>query len=150
MTEADLSLILHSSQPHGLGDHDPFDDVYQVKAGDNLTSIARDTASLIRGRSGPIRRTRKSSVVGTPTSSAQASASTSLTTRILRKIIATSRLLIAETTQDATSLIKQSEAGKRQLEAFLFKVDAINFLANIGVGVGSLAAKVLKGRRDDW
>jgi hypothetical protein len=124
----------------------PFHDVYQVKVGDNLTSIARahgfdnpgpiwgypPNRQLFGGRSPNQIRPNERIHIPYPRG-------------LLTKIIATAQYLIAETTQDATRLISQSQADKRQLEDFLFKIDAINFLASVGAGIGSLAAHGLRG-----
>jgi len=63
----------------------------------------------------------------------------------LRKIISTSEYLAADVAKSAKKLIAEQHANKKDLESFLFKVDAVNFLASMGVGIGSLAAKGAKG-----
>lgn len=64
---------------------------------------------------------------------------------LLKKIIATSQHLIAEVTASATQMIAGENIHKKELEDFLFKVDAVNFLAGIGVGIGALTAQGARG-----
>ena len=112
-----------------------FYDSYVVKPGDTLSKIAQiygfsnpgpivafpPAASFWRGRSpNLIRPAERLSVPWLPD--------------LLRKVIATSEHLIAEIGKDSANLIQGQYHDKKQLESFLFKVDAANFLAGVGVG----------------
>ena len=57
----------------------------------------------------------------------------------LRKTIATSEYLIREVRKDMHSLVSRQLKTKDDMNDLLFKIDAVNFLANIGAGVVALA-----------
>jgi hypothetical protein len=123
-----------------------FHDAYHVKSGDNLTRIARahlfdnpgpivaypPNASFFRNRS--VHLIRPGETVLVP-----------YHPDLLKKIIATSRHLIGEVSGFATQLIREQQADRKKLDEFLLKVDAVNFLASLGVGIGSLGVQGAKG-----
>lgn len=123
-----------------------FHDVYRVQLNDNLTKIGRafgytnpgpihaypPNQGLLRGRSPNLLRPGETLMVPYHPD-------------LLRKIVATSRHLIDVAMQSAATLTQQAEVRKQDLEQFLMKIDAINFLANLGVGIGALAAQGIKG-----
>jgi hypothetical protein len=63
----------------------------------------------------------------------------------LQKIIATSEHLILDVAKSATDLMRQERRQKQEIDDFLVKIDAMNFLANIGVGIGSLSVSGARG-----
>lgn len=124
----------------------PFHDAYKVKPGDNLSSIARwagfanpgpilrypPNANLFRGRSLDLLRPGELLWIPYPKD-------------LLLKIIATSEHLIQEVTKATAELTRATRADQKDLESFLFKIDGLNFLANLGVGIGMLAAHGARG-----
>lgn len=122
-----------------------FHESYRVRGGDNLTRIAK-----ARGfdNPGPIVaypenrlffRTRSPNLIR-PGDAFLLPYHPDL----LRKIVATSELLIAEVTKSAAELIREETRSKKEIDDFLFKIDAVNFLANVGVSIGSLTAQGAK------
>jgi hypothetical protein len=63
----------------------------------------------------------------------------------LQKYIATCRHLTIEIARSAKALIDEQMKSKKEIDQFLYKIDAINFLANIGVGIGALTVQGAKG-----
>jgi hypothetical protein len=123
-----------------------FHGTYQVKPGDNLSKVARTkgfdnpgpivayppNASFFRSRSPNMLRPAESFLIPYHPD-------------LLRKIIATSEYLIVEVVKSTKAIIGQEVRNKQQIDEFLFKMDAINFLASIGVGVAQLSAKGIRG-----
>lgn len=118
------------------------EDVYIVKAGDNLTKIAKNhgfgnpgpifsyppNKTLFRNRSpDAIRPGEKIRIPYHPD--------------LLKKIIATSKYLASELASETTKIMREQDIHKDVLEKFLIKIDAANMLANVGVGLGGLIAK---------
>jgi hypothetical protein len=64
---------------------------------------------------------------------------------LLRKMIATATQLGIEVQADAEKMMRAAHADKGDIDRFLFKIDAVNFLAGLGVGIGSLVAAGAKG-----
>ena len=60
---------------------------------------------------------------------------------ILRKIIATSIYLIEDVIRSTQKFYQDLDLSKKEIDDYLIKIDAVNFLANIGLGIGSLVAK---------
>ena len=54
---------------------------------------------------------------------------------------ATSEYLIAKVVSDTKSFVGKADIKKKEMNEYLRKIDAINFLAQIHVSIGSLAAK---------
>lgn len=64
---------------------------------------------------------------------------------LLQKYIVTCKNLINEVAKGASQLIDEQIRNKKQLDDFLFLIDAANFLAGAAVGIGSLAVQGMKG-----
>lgn len=124
----------------------PFHFPYAVKRGDNLTKIGKPwgfsnpgpifkyppNQSTFKGRTADQLRPGDRLMVPYPPES-------------LKKIVATSRHLAADVARSAKKLIAEQHANQKQLEQFLFKVDAVNFLASLGVSIGALSVQGAKG-----
>lgn len=124
----------------------PFHDVYAVKKGDNLTAIGRkwgyeNPGPIVAYPDNQKKFKQRSPDLIFPGEQFAIPWHPDL----LRKVIATSKYLAGETTRHATKLIHEQSANKRDLEDFLGKIDAINFLANLGVGLASLTVQGAKG-----
>lgn len=63
----------------------------------------------------------------------------------LERCIQTSEHLIREVTAFNIRLIQEQIKDKRELEDYMKKIDALNFLAGMGVGIASLTAQGVKG-----
>ena len=124
-----------------------FADVYVVKAGDNLTKIAKS-----RGYRNPA-----PVIAFLPNRSRFSSPGSENSLRIgekiyipwhplvLKKLIATSEYLATQVAEDAKRLIEEQDANKEDLDRFLKLVDAANFIANLSVEIGSLIAEAGHG-----
>jgi hypothetical protein len=123
-----------------------FHDTYTVKSGDSLAKIGKAYGFA---NPGPI-------VAYPPNSQRFLNKSPSLIhpnekfvvpwhPDLLHKYIATCQHLMSEVTKTATRLIKEQMHNKKELDDFLFLIDAANFLAGAAVGIGSLAVQGMKG-----
>jgi hypothetical protein len=119
-----------------------FHDVYVVKPGDKLTTIARkkgymnpgpivaypENQAFFRGRSpNLIRPGEKFFVPWHPD--------------LLKKFVVTMEALVADVQNTANKLIREDVENKEELEKFLVMIDSINFVAQIHVAIGSLAVE---------
>lgn len=123
-----------------------FYDVYSIKPGDNLTVIGRKwgfqnpgpiynyprNRFLLRNRSPDLIYPGETVFIPWHPD-------------LLQKVIATSNHLITTIKADAAKLISEQYSNKKKLEQFLFKIDAVNFLASIGSSIGSLVVKGARG-----
>jgi len=121
----------------------PFCDVYVVKAGDNLTKIAKSkgykTPAAIIGF--PNNQTR----FATPAKQNLIRPGERILIPwhplLLKKLIATSEFLANQVAEDAKRMIEGQDADKEELDSFLKRIDAINFIASVNVEIGSLIAE---------
>jgi hypothetical protein len=123
-----------------------FHGTYQVKPGDNLSKIAKSSgfanpgpivayppnAAFFRGRSPNLIRPGESFMIPYHPD-------------LLKKIIATSEYLMEDVAKSATAFINKEYHNKQQIDEFLYKIDAIKFLANVGVGIAQLTARGAQG-----
>ena len=63
---------------------------------------------------------------------------------LLRKLIATMKHLQVDVAADARKLMTATAHSKGDLESFLFKIDALCMLANMGHGIADLVAEGIK------
>lgn len=124
-----------------------FHDVYTVRTGDNLGTIARS-----RGYDNP------GPIVAYPPNRGLfpqnytpnvVHAGLQLLIPwhpdLLRKLIATSDYLIRETATFATRLIQEQIRNKSEIDDFLLRIDALNFLTSLLAGIGYLAVVGARG-----
>lgn len=64
---------------------------------------------------------------------------------LLWKYIATTKYLIESVQRGAAGDLQDLQRSKEKLDEFLMKIDAVNFLSNTFVGIGSLAVQGMKG-----
>jgi hypothetical protein len=57
----------------------------------------------------------------------------------LTKAIVTAKFLVVQVAADAEKLMREQTAHREELEGFLARVDAVNFLANFGLGLAKLS-----------
>jgi len=124
----------------------PFHDTYLVKPGDNLTTIGKkyglpNPGPIVRYPPNADRFRNKSPNLIYPNEKFLIP----WCPQILQKYIATSRHLINEVTKGATQLIHEQMHNTKELDNFLFLIDALNFLAGLTLSVGSLAVQGMKG-----
>ncbi|HNR69512.1 MAG TPA: hypothetical protein PKN24_15805 [bacterium] len=123
-----------------------FHDTYFVRTRDNLTSIGRQ---FLFDNPGPIfayppnadRFHNKSPHLIYPNEKLLIPWHPSL----LQKYIATCNYLAQQVTDNATKFIHEQIHNKDEIDDFLHKIDALNFLASLHVGIGSLAVQGMKG-----
>ena len=119
-----------------------FHDVYKVKQGDNLTKIARARGFL---NPGPIvfyppnqpffskrnpNQLRPGDVFVIPWAKEK-----------LTKFIEGMKTLREDVQKTSQKLLKEEVENREELENFLFEIDAINFIAQLHVAIGSLAVE---------
>lgn len=123
-----------------------FEDVYIVKAGDTLSTIARSRGYQ---NPGPVFAYPANRAMF-PNRAAADKIKPGQRIRIpwhphlLQKIIVTSQALIEDTTETTKRLIEEQVHDAEVLEEYLRKIDAINMIAQVHVSIGALTAESME------
>jgi hypothetical protein len=123
-----------------------FCDIYKVKAGDTLYALGKK-----RGFDNPgpiVAFPANAALFRTPMSPNQLAINTTLRIpwhpSVLQKLIATSEFLIDDTADFTKELLEKEKKSHEDLEDFLFKIDAVNMIAQIGVSITSLGVEYVE------